>query len=302
MAVSDLEVALSKQGEKITGEVGRLDQLYLNVDGVQGDIKEEARLRVEGSKALAQQTSRVQTNLNSTNAAVERTSNALTYLNGVASASEVVRVQITANGIRHVGGFGIGIENNGGAVQSTFAVLADRFAILSPAGDSVSPPFATQGNQTFISDAYIREASITNAKIADAAITTAKIGDLQVSTLKIGNEAVTIPRYAGHAPRYECNGQWQAPLTINFFMPQAGMLLINFSANRVSNGTQTYEYNIALDGIVLAGSAAIGSESSITAGAGQSVGPGQHTVVFSIKGSPGVALFFQNLVIQGIMR
>ncbi|WP_438282499.1 TipJ family phage tail tip protein [Pseudomonas alabamensis] len=302
MAVSDLEVALSKQGEKITGEVGRLDQLYLDVDGVRGDIKEEARLRIEDGKALALQTTRVQTNLNGTNAAIERTSKALTALNGVASASEVVRVQITANGIRHVGGFGIGIQNTDGAVQSTFAVLADRFAILSPAGDSVSPPFATQGNQTFISDAYIREASITNAKIADAAITTAKIGDLQVSTLKIGNEAVTIPRYAGHAPRYECNGQWQAPLTINFFMPQAGMVLINFSANRVSNGAQTYEYNIALDGIVLAGAAAIGTESSITTGAGQYVGPGQHTVVFSIKGSPGVALFFQNLTVQGIMR
>ncbi|WP_438279722.1 phage tail protein [Pseudomonas alabamensis] len=302
MAVSDLEVALSKQGEKITGEVGRLDQLYLDVDGVRGDIKEEARLRIEDGKALAQQTARVQTNLNGTNAAVERTSKALTYLNGVASASEVIRVQITANGIRHVGGFGIGIENTGSAVQSTFAVLADRFAILSPAGDSVSPPFATQGNQTFISDAYIREASITNAKIADAAITTAKIGDLQVNTLKIGNEAVTIPRYAGYAPRYDCNGQWQTTLVIDLFMPQAGMVLISYSANRVSNGAQTYEYNIALDGNVLAGAAAIGTESSITTGGGRYVGPGQHTVAFNIRGAPGVSLFYQNLTVQGIMR
>ncbi|WP_313740458.1 DUF1983 domain-containing protein [Pseudomonas sp.] len=235
LAVSALDTKVTQQGTRIESEAKRTDGLYTSVGNANAAIQDEATTRTNADSALSTRittaqakaneaaaavqseiTTRanadsalgkrvdgVQSNLGDTNAAVERTSTALTYLNNVASASEVVKVQITANGIRYVGGFGIGIENNGGAVQSTFVVLADRFSILSPAGDSATAPFATIGNQTFVSEAYIRDASIgnakiadvaiTNAKIADAAITAAKIGQAEVDTLRIRGNAVTVP-------------------------------------------------------------------------------------------------------------
>ncbi|MBF8694945.1 hypothetical protein, partial [Pseudomonas fulva] len=140
------------------------------------------------------------------------------------------------------------------------------------------------------------------AKIQDAAITNSKIGNLQVDTLKIGNEAVTIPRYVGYAPRFNCNATWQTPLTITFFMPQPGMIYINYCATFLSNGTQFYQYRLVLDGNLIAESIANWSDSSITLAAGQYVGAGQHTVDFSILGAVGVVLSYQNLMVQGIMK
>ncbi|WP_296267721.1 TipJ family phage tail tip protein [Pseudomonas sp. UBA6562] len=343
-AFDSLSVNVTQQSEKLAAETQRINGLLTSVGNANAAIQDEATTRTSADSALSTRinaaqakandaaaavqsevTARanadaalgrrvdgVQSSLGSTNAAVDRTSTALTYLNNVASASEVVRVQITANGIRHVGGFGIGIENNDGAVQSTFAILANRFAILSPSGDSVSSPFAVQGSQTFISDAYIRDASIGTAKIAqgaianaqiqDAAITNSKIGDLQVDTLKIGNEAVTIPRYAGYAPRFNCNATWQTPLTITFYMPQPGMVYINYSSTFLSHGTQYYQYRLVLDGNLIAESVARWSDSSITLASGQYVGAGQHTVDFSILAEVGVVLSYQNLMVQGIMK
>jgi hypothetical protein len=306
MAVSDLEVALSKQGEKITGEVGRLDQLYLNVDGVRGDIKEEARLRVEGSKALAQQTSRVQTNLNSTNAAVERTSTALTYLNNVASASEVVRVQITANGIRHVGGFGIGIENNGGAVQSTFAVLADRFAILSPAGDGVSAPFATQGNQTFIADAYIRDASIGSAKIAQAAIKSAHIGVAEIDTLRVAGNAITVPVSYSVPGAVQGTGRhkWMDIINVSLPMDEAGYVFILFNCGQFyTDGLRASSFIMSINGITLMAAGGISVTTAPVLSGSIAVGPGVHSIKVIWNGDDRtVSLENRNIFVMGTKR
>lgn len=192
-ALSSLDSKVTQQGDKITAEAQRTDGLYTSVGNAQAAIQNEITARTNGDSALSQQIQNTQSSLGDTNAAVQRVTSTVTGLNAVANASEVVKVQITANGIRHIAGFGIGIDNTSGVVQSTFAILAGRFAILNPSGDAISSPFAVYGNQTFISDAYIRDASITNAKIADAAITAAKIGTAEVDTLRIRGNAVTVP-------------------------------------------------------------------------------------------------------------
>lgn len=192
-AVSSVTSTVNQQGEKLTAETQRIDVLSASVGSAQAAIQNEITARTNADSALSQQIQTTQSSLGDTNASVQRVSSTLTQLNGVANASEVVKVQMTANGIRHVAGFGLSIDNSKGAVQSTFAILAGRFAILNPSGDAISSPFAVYGNQTFISDAYIRDASITNAKIANAAITAAKIGEAEVDTLRIRGNAVTIP-------------------------------------------------------------------------------------------------------------
>ena len=345
LAVSALDTKVTQQGAKIESEAKRTDGLYTSVGNANAAIQDEATTRTNADSALSTRINTAQAKANeaaaavqsevqaradadgalskrvetaqatagNANAAVQQVATAQSDMKGMLNAQYTMRVQINNQmGVHHWGGFGIGINEQNGVVQSAFVVYSDQFVLLNANGGGLSSPFSVVGGQTFISDAYIRNASIGTAKIAngaianaqiqDAAITNSKIGNLQVDTLKIGNEAVTIPRYAGYAPRFNCNGSWQTPLTITFYMPQPGMVYINYCATFLSNGTQFYQYRLVLDGNMIAESVANWSDSSITLASGQYVGAGQHTVDFSILGAVGVVLSYQNLMVQGIMR
>ncbi|XBT31690.1 DUF1983 domain-containing protein [Pseudomonas fulva] len=345
LAVSALDTKVTQQGAKIESEAKRTDGLYTSVGNANSAIQDETTARATADSALSTRITTAQAKANeaasavqsevqaradadgalskrvdtaqatagNANAAVQQVATAQSDMKGMLNAQYTMRVQINNQmGVHHWGGFGIGINEQNGVVQSAFVVYSDQFVLLNANGGGLSSPFSVVGGQTFISDAYIRNASIGTAKIAngaianaqiqDAAITNSKIGNLQVDTLKIGNEAVTIPRYAGYAPRFNCNGSWQTPLTITFYMPQPGMVYINYCSTFLSNGTQFYQYRLVLDGNMIAESVANWSDSSITLASGQYVGAGQHTVDFSILGAVGVVLSYQNLMVQGIMR
>ncbi|WP_442964205.1 phage tail tip fiber protein [Pseudomonas sp. NMI542_15] len=236
--VETLTSTVTQQGDKLTAEAQRIDGLYTSVGNAQAAIQNEITARTNADSALSQQIQTTQATLGETTASVQRVSTTLNQLNGVANASEVVKVQITANRIRHVAGFGLSIDNSKGAVQSTFAILADRFAILNPSGDAVSSPFAVVGNQTFISDAYIRDASIGNAKITNGAITTAKIGEAEVDTLRIRGNAVTIPV-----------GAFAGSSTVSVTVTLDG----NYPVFLLGSLTQTYQSDISMtrNGVLL---------------------------------------------------
>lgn len=344
-AFDSLSVNVAQQGDKLAAEAQRINGLLTSVGNASAAIQDEAKTRTDADSALSTRINTAQAKANeaaaavqsevqaranadgalskrvdtaqatagNANAAVQQVATAQSDMKGMLNAQYTMRVQINNQmGVHHWGGFGIGINEQNGVVQSAFVVYSDQFVLLNANGGGLSSPFSVVGGQTFISDAYIRNASIgtakiangaiTNAQIQDAAITNSKIGNLQVDTLKIGNEAVTIPRYAGYAPRFNCNGSWQTPLTITFYMPQPGMVYINYCATFLSNGTQFYQYRLVLDGNMIAESVANWSDSSITLASGQYVGAGQHTVDFSILGAVGVVLSYQNLMVQGIMR
>lgn len=266
-ALSSLDSKVTQQGDKITAEAQRTDGLYTSVGNAQAAIQNEITARTNGDSALSQQIQNTQSSLGDTNAAVQRVTSTVTGLNAVANASEVVKVQITANGIRHIAGFGIGIDNTSGVVQSTFAILAGRFAILNPSGDAISSPFAVYGNQTFISDAYIRDASITNAKIADAAITAAKIGTAEVDTLRIRGNAVTIPV-----------GAFASASSVSVTVTLDG----NYPVFLLGSLTQTYfsDITMARNGVALWVERPQGS-SIASRGVMDYPGPGTHTYTLS---------------------
>lgn len=312
-AFDSLSVEVSQQGAKLSAETRRIDGLLTSVGDANAAIQNEASVRADAVSSLSRQVQSTQSSLGKTNASVQEVTTTQTSMKNMLNAQYTMRVQInTQYGVRHWAGFGVGVSEQGGIVQSAFAIYSDQFLLLNANGGGLSSPFSVVGGQTFISDAYVRDASIGYAKIQDAAIGTAKvqdaaitnskIGNLQVDTLKIGNEAVTIPRYVGYAPRFNCNATWQTPLSITFFMPQPGMIYINYCSTFLSNGTQFYQYRLVLDGNLIAESVANWSDSSITLAAGQYVGAGQHTVDFSILGAVGVVLSYQNLMVQGIMK
>lgn len=103
-----------------------------------------------------------------------------------------MKVGITSNGAYYGAGFGLGINNNNGAIQSMFYVQANTFAVLNGTGTAAGySPFVITGGQVFINQAFIGAAYIDNARIADAAITYAKIGDAQIGWAKIANASIS---------------------------------------------------------------------------------------------------------------
>ncbi|HEX8591765.1 MAG TPA: DUF1983 domain-containing protein [Pseudomonas sp.] len=135
-------------------------------------------------------------------------------VSGKASAMYSVKLAVTAGGQYYATGYGLGLENNNGVFQSQFIVAADRFAIVNVSGAAAVSPFAVQGSQTFIADAFIRDASITNAKI----------GDQIYSSNYVANQSGWVLRKDGI-------------FEINSTIPGAGRVLIN------GNGMNVYDQN-----------------------------------------------------------
>ena len=347
-ALSALDTKVQQQGDKLTVTADSVTTLTGDLGKTSGALQDEQKLRIEADSALsdriitaqakandaaaavqsemqarvnavsavAKRVDDTQTSLGNTNAMVNRTSEAVTGLNNVASASEVVRVQITANGIRHAAGFAVGIENKGGVVQSTFAILASRFAILSPSGDSLSAPFAVLGNQTFIADAYIRDASITNAKIADASINSAKIADASISAAKIGvaeidtlrirGNAVTVPiSYSvGGSVTGAGRGQWMDILNVSIPMDTAGYVFVTFNCGQFyTSGVRTSEFTLEISGVTLMFSGGAAIETTPSLSGALAVGPGVHAVKVRWYGDDQtVSLANRTIFVMGAKR
>ena len=121
-----------------------------------------------------------------TQASVTTLSNAVSDIEGNASASYVL--QVNANG--SVAGMVIEANASAGGTASAVQFVADKFAIWNDASASTAP-FIVSNNQVFMKEAMIQNASITAAKIQDLAVEEAKINDLAVTNTKIANAAIT---------------------------------------------------------------------------------------------------------------
>lgn len=114
----------------------------------------------------AQSISGLQTTVGNNTASIQQLSTTTTNTNNSINASWSVKLMTMSNGQQVTAGFGLGLGSVGGVTQSTFAVSADRFAVLnSNLSGALTTPFAVVGGVTYLSDAFIRNASITNAKI-----------------------------------------------------------------------------------------------------------------------------------------
>ncbi|HUG60154.1 MAG TPA: DUF1983 domain-containing protein [Candidimonas sp.] len=132
---------------------------------------------------MAQQVTTVAAQTAINQAAVQQTTTALASLDGALEATYTMRAEATMDGKMYAAGMGLDVYAQPGEVpQSSFYVLADRFALLNLTNGIATTPFVVQGGQTFINQALI----------GTAWIKTAHIDDLSVNTLKISNNAVTV--------------------------------------------------------------------------------------------------------------
>ncbi|WP_369064209.1 host specificity protein J [Enterobacter sp. MALB-1] len=106
--------------------------------------------------------------VNGQTAAINQTAQAVADVNGNLSAMYGIKVAVDANGHQYAAGMGIGVENTPSGMQSQVLFLADRFAVMAQAGGTVTLPFVIQNGQTFINDAFFRDASIQFGKITDS--------------------------------------------------------------------------------------------------------------------------------------
>jgi len=129
----------------------------------------DSKVTQQGSdlSAQAQQITGLQTSVGNNTASIQQVATSQSNTDGKINASYSVKLQLTANGQYAAAGFGTGIENNGGVLQSTFAVIADKFAILNPAGNGFVSPFAVQGGQVFLNEAFISQAAMQNAIVGN---------------------------------------------------------------------------------------------------------------------------------------
>ena len=146
-------------------------------------IAEESKTRATAIDAQAKKTETLEVSFNSgldkangeigktntevqkTSAAVQVTSQALAALDDKASTMWSVKMQVNALGQYVAAGIGLGIENGPAGLQSKFLVSADLFAVVNGINGTLSSPFAVQGGQVFMNEAFIQDGTITNAKI-----------------------------------------------------------------------------------------------------------------------------------------
>ena len=144
----------------------RIDTVQAVADGASSAVQSESTARSTADGALSTRIDTAQAKANDASAAVQTVSQAQASTDGKLSTMWSVKMQVTTGGQYVAAGIGLGIENTGAGLQSQFLVSADRFAIVNTiAGGAVSVPFAVQGGQVFINQAFIADGTITNAKI-----------------------------------------------------------------------------------------------------------------------------------------
>lgn len=137
-----------KQDGLVSAEILRIDTLIITNDS-----------------AYAEEFNQLTAKANQNSAAVQQVSSAYADLNGKLSAQWGAKVQVDSNGKSYVAGMQLGVEGNGGAVQSYFLVSADTMGFYNPGNGSMKLAMAIKNGQVFLNEALIDYASITLAKI-----------------------------------------------------------------------------------------------------------------------------------------
>lgn len=144
-----------KQAGKFTAEILRIDTLIVTNDHAYAEKFEQLQVSVDNNAD----------GIADTSAAVQQVSSAYADLNGKLSAQWGAKVQIDSNGTKYVAGMQLGVEGNGGAVQSYFLVSANTMGFYNPGNGSMKLAMAIKNGQVFLNEALIDYASITLAKI-----------------------------------------------------------------------------------------------------------------------------------------
>ncbi|MCC9336964.1 phage tail protein [Enterobacter hormaechei subsp. steigerwaltii] len=183
LAQVDQQVRLSAQYGDSKASIDRIDNvmasdreatarsllsLQTDVNGNKAAINSLNQTFSNYQQATATQINGITATINGHTSAITTNAQAIANVNGDLKAMYSIKVAVDANGKQYAAGMGIGVENTPSGMQSQVLFLADRFAVMTQAGGTVTLPFVIQGGQAFFNDAFFRNASIEFGKITDS--------------------------------------------------------------------------------------------------------------------------------------
>lgn len=145
-----------------------LRTLDSSAGGNTANVTDLSKTLADFTQASATQINSLKVTVNGQQAAIVQNAQVSADINNNLNAMYSIKVAVDANGRQYAAGMGIGVQNTPSGMQSQVLFLADRFAVMAQAGGAVSLPFVIQNGQTFINDAFFRDASIQFGKITDS--------------------------------------------------------------------------------------------------------------------------------------
>ena len=142
-------------------------QMSSRVDGAVASINSISQTFADYRQSTASQITSLTATIGGVSSSVTTNAQALADVNGKLNAMYSIKVGLASNGQYYAAGMGIGVENTPGGMQSQIVFLADRFAVTTTAGSTVTLPFVIQNGQVIIRDTVIGDATITRAKLAE---------------------------------------------------------------------------------------------------------------------------------------
>lgn len=144
-----------------------LKTLDASAGGGTSNVTDLARTLADFSQVSAQRINSMIVTMNGLTAAITQNAQATADLSGNINAMYSIKVGVASNGQYYAAGMGIGVQNSPSGMQSQIVFLADRFAVTTTAGSTVTLPFVIQNGQVIIRDTVIGDATITRAKLAE---------------------------------------------------------------------------------------------------------------------------------------
>lgn len=141
--------------------------LQTDVNGNKASINSLNQTFSDYQQATATQINAITATVNGHTASITTNAQAIANVNGQLSAMYNIKVGVTSNGQYYAAGMGIGVENTPSGMQSQVIFLADRFAVTTMVGGTVTLPFVIQNGETFIRASFIQDGTIENAKIGN---------------------------------------------------------------------------------------------------------------------------------------
>lgn len=141
--------------------------LQTDVNGNKASINSLNQTFSDYQQATATQINGITATVNGHTSAITTNAQAIANVNGDLKAMYSIKVGVSSNGQYYAAGMGIGVENTPSGMQSQVIFLADRFAVTTMVGGTVTLPFVIQNGQAIIRDTVIGDGTISNAKIGN---------------------------------------------------------------------------------------------------------------------------------------
>ncbi|HDC4610563.1 DUF1983 domain-containing protein [Enterobacter kobei] len=163
-SIDRVDNVMSDASKAVAESLRALDS---STGGNTANVTDLSKTLADFTQVSATQINSLKVTVNGQSAAIVQNAQVSADINNNLNAMYSIKVAIDSNGNQYAAGMGIGVQNTPSGMQSQVLFVADRFAVMTQAGGTVTLPFVIQNGQTFIRDTFIQDGTISNAKIGN---------------------------------------------------------------------------------------------------------------------------------------